>query len=203
MRSFEDLRPDSYEQAVAAHSLEQLDSLYSQIFAPGLGLKKVMETCPPWPPGSPRAGQRPKLNVLTAIFARFQLDRRSEHVFGLVTEGKQILALIRKAVKILAPDVRTEDLDAMMLLLGQEIFQAKLNGIPLSDQLPSVDRMMAREKLAQNADQVKLKEKKLKLAERKQKALEKRMEQAGKDSAPAKAVTKEDWEEMERKLKLL
>jgi hypothetical protein len=136
-------------------------------------------------------------------FDRFQEEWKTDRVLRQVAEGKRISELLRKAVTILAPGVRTEDLDAVMAHIFQEIMKGKLDGIPVSEQLPSVDRLLAREKLAQKADEVKLKEQKLELEERRQKALEKRMEEAGKESVPAKAVTEEDWEEMERKLRLL
>jgi hypothetical protein len=203
LRTFEELRSDSYEQAVAAESLEQLDLLYSEILTPGLNLRNLMQTCPPWPPGSPRAGQQPEEKVLREIFERFQMDRRTERVFGLVAEWRHTMALFRKAVKTVAPEARTESLDAVITVIGENLLKAKLDGIPAPDQLPSVDRVIAREKLAQSADMVKLKERKLKLEERKQKALEKRIKQAGKEEGKAGGMTKEAWEELERDLRLI
>jgi hypothetical protein len=77
-----------------------------------------------------------------------------------------------------------------------------LAGVPVCDQLPPVDRLLSREKLAQTADEVKLKEQKLKLEARKQETLEKKIEKAGKDESKYGTVTKEAWEQLERDLKL-
>jgi hypothetical protein len=134
---------------------------------------------------------------------RFQSERRTEHVCGLLAVGNQISEILRRGVKTLPPGQRTEELDALVTTISQEVMQAALTGIPVSAQLPTVDRFMAREKLARQADEVKLKKQKLKLEERKQETLEKRIEQAGKEEGKAGAITKEAWEELERDLKLL
>ena len=202
LRAFEELRPDSYEQAMAAQSLEQLDLLYSEIFAPGLSLRKVRQTCPPWPSGSAHAGQQPKEKVLKGIFERFQTDRRTEEVFGLLSKGNQISELFQRGIKTLPPEQRTKELDALMTKMSQQVMMAVLDGIPVSAQLPPVDRLLTREKLAQTADVVKLKEQKLKLEERKQETLEKKIKKAGKDESKYGTVTKEAWEQLERDLKL-
>lgn len=140
---------------------------------------------------------------LKGNFKRFQSDCRTEHVLGLLAVGNQMSEIFRKGVKTLPPGQRTEDLDALMMTISQEIMKAALAGIPVSQQLPAVDRLMAREKLAQQADEVKLKKQRLKLEERKQETLEKKIEQAGKEEGNAGAITKEAWEELERDLKLL
>jgi hypothetical protein len=75
LRMFETLRSNSYEHALAAHSLEELDMLYSKIFAPGVSLKDTAKSCPRWPDGTKRAGKRPKASLLENIHDRFMAER--------------------------------------------------------------------------------------------------------------------------------
>jgi hypothetical protein len=199
LRSFDDLRPDAYEQKLAAQSLEQLDLLYSELFAPGRKLEEAGQACPPWPPGTPHAGQRPKRGLLDRIFKRIQTDR----TLGMLVEETEYADKFMQVARRFLPKEQTEALDTMMTTISQEIMSAKMRAIPISQQLPPVDRLLTREKVAVRDRERELKEKRLKLEERKQRALEKKIEQTGKESTPGQAVTKEDWEEMERKLKLL
>lgn len=147
--------------------------------------------------------KRLKENVLPEIFERLQTDRDSDDVFGWLAKGNRISEIFRTGVNTLPPEQRTEELDALVTKMSQQVMQAVLEGIPVSRQLPPMDRLMARQKLAQTADEVKLKAKKLELEERKQKTLEKKIEEAGKEEDKAGAITKEAWEELERDLRLI
>ena len=59
IESFSNLRADTYEHALAAHRLEHLELLYTELMRPGQTLEDALEKCPPWPPGSKLAGKSP------------------------------------------------------------------------------------------------------------------------------------------------
>jgi hypothetical protein len=75
--------------------------------------------------------------------------------------------------------------------------------IPISRQLPSVDRLISGAKLVERGREGKLKEKKLKLEERRTRVLEKRSEETGKKGEEGEAMPKEGWEQLEKDLRLL
>jgi len=199
MRMFETLRSNSYEQSLAAHSLEDLDLLYSQIFAPGVSLKDTAQSCPPWPEGTRLAGERPKVKLLENIYNRFMAERGLN---ALTVEAERADAYGR-AVRALPVEGQLKVLDMMLRTIGQEIMSAKMAGLPICKQLKPVDRFIARQKLALCEGDLLVKKKRLKLEERKVKLLEKKYQSEAKSQASGGPITKEGWEQIERDLKLL
>jgi hypothetical protein len=103
MRMFETLRSNSYEPALAAHSLEDLDLFYSQIFAPEVSLEDTAQSCPPWPEGTRLAGERPKVKLLENIHNRFMALRK-----GDLLVKKKRLKLEERKVKMLEKKSQAE-----------------------------------------------------------------------------------------------
>jgi hypothetical protein len=199
LRMFETLRSDSYEQRLAANSLDDLELLYSKIFEPGVSLKNTVASCPVWPPGSPNEGERPRETLVQSIHARFMTERGLEDL----TMASGTMDAFRRAVKALPASARLRFLDQMLTVMGQEVVRAKIAGVPISEQLKPVDRMFAREKLALREGDLALKRKRLRLEGRKVKVLEKRGAAAEKSQANGGPITKEGWEQLERDLKLI
>ena len=199
LRSFDELRPYSYEQALAAESLEQLDLFYSEIFTPGRNLEKASESCPPWPRGSRFAGQQPQWRMLARIFQRIQTER----TLGVLCQEGEIGDQFMKVARRYLPEERTEALDALVTSVSQEMMAAKLAKIPVSQQLRPLDRLLTREKVAVRERERELKEKKLELENKKFKLAKKKIEEAGKGEGQAGAITKEGWEQLEKDLRLL
>jgi hypothetical protein len=199
LRMFETLRSNSYEQVLAAQSLDDLELFYSKIFAPGVSLSDTAKTCPPWPDGTPHAGKPPKHSVVEQIYNRFTTERGLEK---LAVES-EMMAAFRRAVKALPDGEQLKLLDQCLTSMGQEVVAGKLRGLPISQQLQPVDRLLARQKLSQREGDLEVKKIRVKLEERKVKVLEKKYDAEEKSRTPAGPVTKEAWEQMERDLKLL
>ena len=199
LRSFDELRPHSYEQALAGESLEQLDLFYSELFKPGRSLKKASQICPPWPRGTRQEGQRPQWEILARTFQRIQTER----TLGVLCKEGEIGDQFMKVARRYLPEERTQALDALVTSVSQEMMAAKLAKIPVSQQLPPLDRLLTREKVAVREGERKLKERKLELESKKFKLAKKKVEEAGKEEGKGGAITKEDWEQLEKDLKLL
>ncbi len=199
LHAFDELRPDCYEQEVAGHSLEQLDLLYSEIFAPGQSLEKATTKCPPWPKGSAHAGQPPGETVLRAIHDRFMTEQSLDVILAEKVRKERFM----KAVAPLLSKELRQEVDRVLSELAQEVMSAKMQKIPIARQLPSVDRLISGEKLAQRGREGKLKEKRFKLEERRTRVLEKKSQETGKQGEEGGAITKEGWEQVEKDLRLL
>jgi hypothetical protein len=199
MRMFETLRSNSYEHALAAHSLDDLELFYSKIFEPGVSLRKTAATCPPWPKGTRRADEPPKVTLLENIHNRFLAERG---LAALTVESERADAYCR-AVKALPVEGQLRVLDMMLTTIGHEVISGKMAGLPISKQLQPVDRFVARQKLALREGDLVVKKKRLKLEERKVRVQEKKYQAEVKSQAPEKTITKEGWEQIERDLKLL
>lgn len=198
LRSFDGLWAGCYEQRLAAHSLEQLDAFYSLLFAPGQSLEKAAAICPPWPPGTADAGEPPKVHVLHRTHRRIQ----SERSLGILVQEKAAAKFMRMAEKYL-PKNLLKATQGVMMRLAQEVMKAKLEGLPVSQQLGPVDRLVKGSKLVLREKDQALQKRKLQEDRKKQKALEKKNAEAAKEPEPGGAVTKEALEELERDLKLL
>jgi hypothetical protein len=199
MRTFDGLRPDCYEQKLAAHSLEQLDLAYSEIFVPGRNSEKAARKCPKWPPESHHAGERPGWRVVERIHFRIQTERA---LGVLVGEDEAAAKFMQMARKYLPKEIIAA-VERIVGAMSQEVMAGKLRGIPVSEQLPPVDRLLTWEKMEQRSREGKLKEKKLKLEERRTRVLEKKSEETGKKGEEGEPITKEGWEQVEKDLRLL
>jgi len=199
MRTFDGLRPDSYEQKLAAHSLEQLDLAYSEIFVPGRNFKKAAAKCPIWPPRSRNAGKRPQWKLVERIHLRIQTERA---LGVLVGEDEAAAKFMQMARKYLPKEILAT-VERIIGAMSQEIMAGKLRGIPVSEQLPPVDRLLTWEKIEQRNREGKLKEKRLKLEERRTRVLEKKSEEPGKKGEEGEPMPKEGWDQLEKDLRLL
>jgi hypothetical protein len=124
LEAFDGLRPDSYEHALARHSLEQLELLYSALLQPGLSLKEIQELVPPFP-GGPRDGEKPSLSTLSKIGERL---RTSLMMLEVESTAKMMEAVQRKIKKELPTDSNLQEnvLDELVTLIGQEAIQQTL-----------------------------------------------------------------------------
>jgi hypothetical protein len=201
LRSFDGLWAGCYEQRLAAHSLEQLDAFYSLLFAPGQSLEKAAATCPPWPPGTPDAGEPPKEHVLQRTHQRIQ----SERTLGILIMEEQAAARFMKMAEKYLPKHLLTATQRIMMTLAQEVMKAKLDGLPVSQQLGPVDRLVKGSKLALRERDQALKKRKLQEDGKKQKALEKKNAETAKEPAPGGegGIPPEVMEKIEKELKLL
>jgi hypothetical protein len=194
---FESLKADSYEQALAGQSLEDLDAFYALIFEPGASLNNELAAkCPRWPEGTRCAGDPPSKNVLIDAHCRF----RAEHGLELLARQSAMGEACLKSIKALPEEEQLKLLDKILTMMINEVMAGNLAGVPVSAQLPPVDRLLARQKLGVRRGDLKVKRSRLKLEERKVKALEKKCEG---NKEPEQQITKEGWEQVERNLKLL
>ena len=136
--SFDGLRSDSYEKHIAARSLEELAGLYRTLLEPGGSYEEKRQKCPPWSKGGKHGEKLPDPKTLRVIKHRIMAEQTLEDV-----EDK--MALLRSMVKRLAgvsAPKQTEILDAMLALMNQELLNAKLDGQPIQENLPAVDRLL-------------------------------------------------------------
>ena len=198
LRMFDTLRSNSYEQVLAAHSLEDLDSFYSKMFAPGVSLKKAAATCPPWPCGE-NEGEPPCEAVLEKIAKRFKAERNLLKLTAVAEKA----AIFRRIVKGLPPSEQLKMLDELITHEAQKAMAGALDGLPESERKGPVERLIARQKLSQREGDLGLKKKRLRLEAKKVKLLENKCAQDQKDKQPEGTITKEGWEQLERELKLI
>ncbi len=104
--------------------------------------------------------------------------------------------------KALPEEKQLKLLDQVLTKMAHEIMAAKLNGVPVSTQLPPVDRLMARQKLAVRRGDLTVKRSRLNLEARKVKALEKRGEATKESKKPEQPITKEGLAQIEKELRL-
>jgi hypothetical protein len=139
--TFWDQKADSYEFTLAAVSLESLEQLYSELFNPSNTDATARLKCPPWPPGSKRAGQQPSERLLGKIASRFQSDATFDDLTGV----SKFLNDFRAKCSTLPIAEQKQTLDSLTTLLGQELVKAKMRGVPVAAQLEAVDRLLTKE----------------------------------------------------------
>jgi hypothetical protein len=130
---FDSLRKDAYEKQVAAVSLEDLERVYEALLDPALGFKEVRERCPVWPAGSRLAGKMPSMMTLREIKERILLEWSVQDRIKHSDFLKQIQEVGLDSEQFM---------DAAGLLLGAELFSAKLDGKLISDNLRVFDRLL-------------------------------------------------------------
>lgn len=131
-------RSDCYEHMVARRSLSELDRFYSLLFQPGKCFADIREHCPAWPKSSKHKGGRPSDTVLSKIRSRFAQEKTINDV-GFVRTF-----LTRFKDRTESTDL-TELLDSVCRMLGHEVVSSKMGGMPISEQLRAVDRLLKRE----------------------------------------------------------
>lgn len=161
--SFNALRPDCYEHALARHSLEHLELLYSLLNTPGLTLEEISEQVPPWPKGTKRAGQQPGVTSLSQIGERL----RTEATLNDLGQVSNFLDRFVKHAKTLPGGNNTKVLNGLVTMVGQEMIAAKMRGMPVSAQLKPLDRLLdaesAKAKMDLEWEKLKQREEALKL----------------------------------------
>jgi hypothetical protein len=138
LESFLDLRPDSYEHAIARHSLEHLEQLYATCVTPGLKDEELPDFCPPWPQGTPWAGKLPAASTVGKIAQRL----RTEGALNSLTVASNIMEKFRQkaATAPFAPSGAV--LDTLVNFLGQEVLEARLQGMKVGGNLNQLDRLI-------------------------------------------------------------
>lgn len=131
-------RSDCFEHMVARRSLSELDRFYSLIFQPGKCFADIRKDCPAWPKASKHKGGLPSDTVLSKIRSRFAQEKTINDV-GFVRTF-----LTRFKDRTESADL-TELLDSVCRMLGHEVVSSKMGGMPISDQLKAVDRLLKRE----------------------------------------------------------
>lgn len=128
----------SYEAVVARKSLSELLRFYSLLFEPGATFEKIRENCPRWPKGSKMAGALPSIALLSEIRMRFAQDK------AIGSHGHVMQFLERFKGK--TQTAHSQDvLDSVIRMLTDEVVAAKLAGMPVSQQLKAIDRLLKRE----------------------------------------------------------
>lgn len=136
--SFDSLRPDSYEHALARHSLEHLEVLYTELLKPGQTVAQAQANCPPWPPGSKWSGRQPSTGLISQISERL----RTESTLNSLGRVSKFLERIRNRANSLPAGNQAEVLDTLTTLVGEEMIAAKLGGAPVAAMLPVLDRLV-------------------------------------------------------------
>lgn len=141
LESFLSLRVDSYEHALARHSLEHLELLYSELLKPGQKEDQTQANCPPWPPGTTRAGRQPSTGLLSQIAERL----RTESTLNSLGRVSGFLDKIRNRASALPAGKQNEVLDTIVTLVGEEMIAAKLGGATMVEMLDPLDRLLMSE----------------------------------------------------------
>jgi hypothetical protein len=156
LESFLSLRPDSYEQALAAHSLGQLEECYSTVLKPGITLEQAQMVCPAWPAGSRFAGRQPSIRALSEIGTRL----RTESTLNDLGRVSKFLDKLRSRATALPVGQQTDVLDSLVTMVGQEMIEAKMAGVPVSANLDPLDRLLTRQSIKSKEREQSLKEQK-------------------------------------------
>lgn len=204
--SFDQLRSDSYEQVLAAQSLERLEHLYTELFRAGQSTEATAKTAPPWPPGTRWAGEQPSRWLLDKILERFNTER---DISSLVPISR-FLDDARAKAQVLPIGKQQQTLDAIITFVGQELIAAKMKGQSIISNLDAVDRLQTQEVIRQKNEQLADSRTKTDLAIRKyedykadvadkKKKLEAALQKGSKDGA----ITPEAYAHIEEMLNLL
>ena len=164
--AFDALRADAYEKRIAAHSLTDLELLYATVLNPALSYVQMQPLCPPWPNGR-QAGRPPALQTLCDIKHRIM----AEQTLNDLGRMEKLLKSLRHRSTVQSVELQTELFNAVVALLGEELLSAKLDGKPIAENLPAVDRLIKVAALRLRQQQG---EARLKLQERREDRLDRR-----------------------------
>ena len=148
VETFDALRSDSYEHALARHSLEHLELLYTELLKPGQSADQTQANCPPWPPGTPRAGRQPSTGLISQIAERL----RTESTLNSLGRVSGFLDKIRTRANSLPVGQQNEVLDTIVTLVGEEMIQARLGGAPMVAMLDPLDRLLTSQGMKTKAE---------------------------------------------------
>ena len=135
--AFDALRADAYEKRLAAHSLTDLDHLYTTLLNPALSYLQMQPLCPPWPSGR-QTGRPPSLQTLCDIKHRLM----AEQTVNDLSRMEKLLTTLRHRSTVQSVALQTELFNAIIALLGEELLAAKLDGKPITENLRGVDRLI-------------------------------------------------------------
>jgi hypothetical protein len=141
--TFDKLNNGSYEQALAAVSLETLDKFYGQLFKPGQSYRQAASKCPRWPKGTPKAGSFPSDKLLGKIARRI----RQESTLNGVGRMAELIERVRKRTENLPGAKQSVVLDTFVTILQEEMAEEKLDGLPMGQMLKPLDRLLAKERM--------------------------------------------------------
>lgn len=147
--NFHKLRPDSYEQCIAAHSLEQLELFYALLLEPKLTLEERAAKAPYWPPGTKLSGDSPSTHVIKETRRRMMKERSLNDV-SQVTE--YIDALREKLGGQSAGNQRMV-LDSVLDAIGEELVVAKMEGESVSDKIDAAQLLLFAQASKDKAEQ--------------------------------------------------
>lgn len=172
--SFDKLRPDSYEHAIARQSLERLELFYSQIMEAGQTQEQARQNCPPWPNGAKYAGRLPSTNVISDVSERI----RTASALRQVRPIGQFLKEFRREIKATPLGENQAVLDGLMGALGQKMMSDVRDGKPLEDNLKLIDRLQQQRIIEQNETRLQQVAEKISQGDRRIKLLEKKVSDA-------------------------
>ena len=136
--SFDALRNDSYEKHLAQRSLAELEKLYESLLKPGAAYEDIQDPCPRWGQDHRFAGKLPSLVTLRAIRRRILADQ----ALNDLTRQTEFLKSLKKRLTGLPASHQSDIFDATLALMNEELLGARLDGKPLLENLPAVDRIL-------------------------------------------------------------
>lgn len=156
--TFDGLRSDCYEKAIAGHSLDALDSVYSLLLS-GKPVEQLLADFPTWPAGTRFAGQLPGLNMLYEVKQRLS----TEQTLNSLGQVAKFVGKLRERASGLPGADQPQVLDSVITLVGEELIQSRLGGGSIAKNLEVVDRLITAQSAKTHAQQeevkIKLREK--------------------------------------------
>lgn len=122
--SFHELRPDSYERCLAAHSLEQLELFYALLLEPDLTNQERAAQAPFWPKGTERAGELPSEYVVRMVRQRMFKERSLNDL----SQVSDFIDRMKEKAGVQTAGNQMDVLDTLLNLMGEELLIAKLDG---------------------------------------------------------------------------
>jgi hypothetical protein len=136
--SFDNLRNDSYEKHLAGRSLAELESAYLTLLKPGEASAELQKKFPRWSKGHKYSEQLPSINTLMSIKHRIVAEETANGVGHLA----EYLESLCQQMGQLPGDLPAQVFNAMLAVISEELFKAKFDGKPLSENLRVVDRLL-------------------------------------------------------------
>jgi len=136
--SFDALRADSYEKHLAQRSLAELETFYENLLKPDAPYEKIQAKFPRWGPDHRFAGKLPSVVTLRTIRRRILADQALNNL----THQIEFLKSLKKRLTGLPASHQSDTFDVTLVLLNQELLGARLDGKPLLENLPVVDRII-------------------------------------------------------------
>ena len=136
--SFDALRNDSYEKHLAQRSLAELETFYENLLKPDAPYEKIQAKFPRWGPDHRFAGKLPSVVTLRTIRRRILADQALNNL----THQIEFLKSLKERLTGLPASHQSDTFDATLALMNEELLGARLDGKPLLENLPAVDRVI-------------------------------------------------------------